>query len=162
MPSAKDINGKEWAFTVNVASLARVKEKLGFDLLSVVGEFSSLNKLYADPIHLTSCLFWLCNPSEITLEKFQEGWSGESVEKAFEAVSEGVVDFFPNSRRQIVKDLLKTFAEIMATARQLAPEEIQTLKANAIKAMQPKTSGDSSGGAPESSESILENSPSGS
>lgn len=160
MPSVKDNNGKEWSFSVNVASLARVKENLGFDLLSVAGDAQALPRLHGDPVHLINCLYWLCK-ADVPVETFQEGWSGESIEAAYSAICEGIIGFFPSCRRQIVKQFVETFTEIMATARELAPQELQNVKEAALEAMR-KQSGGQSGTAPESSELTPEASLSGS
>ena len=156
MPSVKDVGGKEWSFTVNVASLARVKEGMKWDLLSVVGDKNSLPRLFGDPELLTGCLYFLCGSSvgQLTREQWGESWSGDSLDRAYEAICEGLIDFFPSSRRQSVADLIRTYNEITATAREMAPQELAEAKRIALEEM----SGKKSGSSQESLESIPENS----
>lgn len=155
MPSVKDINGKEWTFTINVASLSRVKDGLDWDLLSIVTDKESLPRLYGDPIHLTRILFYLCRPENIGIDDWGELWSGDCLDSVYEAVCSGLIDFFPRSRRETVRGLILTYNEMTAAARELVPRELQEAKLKGIAAM----SGSSSGNVPESLESTPENSP---
>lgn len=158
MPSVKDINGKEWSFTVNVASLARVKEGMKWDLLSVVGDRTSLPRLFGDPELLAGSLYFLCGSKvgELTREQWGEAWAGDTLDKAYDAICEGLIDFFPSSRRQAVADLIRTYNEITAAAREMAPQELIEAKRIALAEL----SGVKSGSSPESSESIPETTPS--
>lgn len=162
MPSVKDINGKSWEFTVNTASLARVKEGVKWDLLSVAWDKLSLPRLYGDPGLLVDCLYFLCGSrvGDLSLDSWRENWAGDCLDKAYEVVCEGLIDFFPSSRRATVKDLIRTYDEITAAARELAPEELEQAKNQTLEVMR-KGFGETSGNSPESSVSILENTPSG-
>lgn len=161
MPSVKDVNGKAWEFTVNVASLARVKDNLSWDLLSIAYDKNSLPRLYGDPALLVDCLFFLCGSrvGEMTLDLWRENWSGDCLDAAYTAVCDGVCDFFPSSRRQTIKDMIRVFDEITATAREMAPAELEETKERALSLLR-NPSGEQSGTSPESSESTPENLPS--
>lgn len=161
MPSVKDINGKVWEFTVNTASLARVKEGVKWDLLSVAWDKASLPRLYGDPGLLVDCLFYLCGSrvGQLTLDSWRENWAGDCLDNAYEAVCEGLIDFFPSSRRATVKDLIRTYDEITAAAREMAPAEMEQAKNQTLDLLK-KGSGEISGNSPESSESTPENTPS--
>lgn len=98
--------GREWAITINVTTLKRCRSLTNFDPLSIVESRESLARLAADPVLLGDILFALVKPQaderKITDLDFGTALAGDAIERATTALMEELVDFFPQSRREIL------------------------------------------------------------
>ena len=117
MPVVKDITGKDWEFSIVLSSIARVKDIAKVDLLAVLSDVTQLQALGRDAVKCCEVLYALCVPkdSSITLDSFLDLWDGETLEAAFTVLLDGVADFFPKSRRDMLKNSLRLHREQAAT-----------------------------------------------
>jgi hypothetical protein len=108
----KDRHGHQWVVELNVAQQMRVKAALGvnvFDLFDMQG----LAALATDLIKLCNILWVLCERQAkergISEEGFGEALAGDSLDDAFTAFTQELIDFFPrkaereNIRRAVAK-----------------------------------------------------------
>ncbi len=141
MRSFKDKKGREWSLELNVISAKRVKSDTGVDLL----DMESLSDKLADTYTLVEVLWSMIRKQaealNVDAEGFGKSLDGDSIELATDALLEEVTDFFPSSRRKILKKALAKSRELVAV-----------MTDQADKMMDEMTLGDLSGLVPESSE----------
>lgn len=102
MPTFRDNAGREWLVEINVAAAKRVRGlKPDFDLVSPdIG--ATLLALARDPILLVDAIYLLCKPQaderKVSDEDFGRSMSGDSIEKAVDAMTVALTDFTPSPR----------------------------------------------------------------
>jgi hypothetical protein len=163
MKSFKDTAGRNWQISVNVESIKRVRAEVdGLDLCAAV-EGDVINRLQNDPILLAGVLYALCKPAadqqNVTPEQFGEALAGDAIEAATVALLEDLADFFPKTRRAMIRKALEKYTQVEAAATRRAGEEIDKMDPDALIA---KVFGNSSTASPESSASTPAPSPSAS
>jgi hypothetical protein len=106
VPIWKDALGREWTCIITVAQIRLSKELAGVDLLNVFdGEL--LMSLAEDPVKLSATL-WAINKTQadskqVTQQSFEEGLVGDAIEAAGTALIDGLINFFPSSRRDVLR-----------------------------------------------------------
>jgi hypothetical protein len=157
----KDSNGRDWAVTINVAAVKRVRGTLDVDLPGLVGV--GLGELMQDPVKFVDVLYVLCRPQADTAgvsdEQFGAAFGGDTLERAAEAFVEELIDFFPAPRRGPLRALMAKSKAIDENVTRRLTERI-----DALDPERPETwgrpPGNSSGGTPGPSASTPAPSPS--
>jgi hypothetical protein len=127
-----DREGREWSVSINVSTIKRVREQAETNLLDVLEDGAKLlAALYDDPIRLVEVLYAVCEPQiqqrELTPEQFGEGFAGDILLEAADALLDGLTDFFqrPEQRR-----MLRAFRSKVNAAVKLRSEAaIRTVEA---------------------------------
>ncbi len=102
MATFKDMIGQEWAVTLTVGEIRRVKRSpLTLDLFRLFDDnFRPFGELTADPSRLCDLLFVLVEPQAVehgvTDEQFGARMGGDALFAGANALLEALVDFFPN------------------------------------------------------------------
>lgn len=101
-----DQDGRSWSAIINVKVAKRLKDRLGLDLMTAF-EGKLFTELAGDPILLGDTLYVVCQEQAaergITDEQFGELLAGDTIDRATDALIEGIVDFFPQAaQRQIL------------------------------------------------------------
>jgi len=140
-----DRNGHEWTIDVTISSIKRVKQGTGVDLVDIVkGDLASkLN----DPMILCDVLWTLVEPQArlagIEPEQFGDGLAGDSLDAAIESLLEGIVNFFPKSRRDLLNKMLGKARNSESAALTRANQMIDSPEFNAeLEKMFGETSGE--------------------
>lgn len=140
MATWTDNTGRDWTVLINVNAVKRAKELAGVDVLDVFD-----GKLFADvltnPLVLVETFYAICSPQagarNLTYEQFADILTGDSLESAATALVQGVIDFFPRGRREVLRRLwektmkAETAAVTLATTKMDSP----TMEAAIAKAM---------------------------
>ncbi|MGE4157704.1 MAG: hypothetical protein AB7F75_01250 [Planctomycetota bacterium] len=129
-----DSRQRKWEIAINVATIKRVRALTGKDLLAIA-DGDLLQTLVGDPVLLADILWVLVQPQAqaqgVSDEDFGSALAGDAIEAATAAFLEELVDFFPQSRRQLLQRALKALrdleAVILREADQKLEEAIQTL-----------------------------------
>jgi len=157
MRSFKDNKSRSWEVDVNVATLRRVRDKLGVNLYELADPTADIvSRLFGDPILLCDVLFVLVSDqaerSGISDEDFGRSLAGDAFEHAADALWDAVVDFFPNPR---IREALQRIAEkgralqpailerMLAETDRITPEMVLAVPTSRIGSR--KTSGASRG-----------------
>jgi hypothetical protein len=153
----KDLRGDEWDVAVTVAGIKRVREHLKVDLLGVLdGEL--LGELLKDPILLVDIIYVLCEDQaqkrSISDEDFGRAMAGDPIEAATQALLDEIVAFCPSPRdRASLGRVLQATNRAMDQARNRMEEKLTDEQLDQLFEKHLSPAGDSSGSAPESSES---------
>ncbi len=132
----KDNRGRQWEVELNVRQMKRLRDRLGVDLVNVIGtdagggvKVDTLDRIASDPCLLVDILWVLCeqsaNSTGVTDDEFGSSLAGDSIEEATRALLDELVDFFPGARRLFLRkavDLAKAEADRAATTLKEALE----------------------------------------
>ena len=110
MRTFTDLTGITWNLCVNVTAAKRVRTLLNVDLMEIATG-SLLQKLGGDPVLLCDIVYVLCKEQadglKITDEDFGRRMAGDTIQAATDAFLDEVIDFFPGSRRELLKKALR-------------------------------------------------------
>jgi hypothetical protein len=124
-----DAAGRPWTVELNVAALKRVKQTLDIDLLQVL-DGTLLERLANDPCLLCDVLFVVCQPQAqaagVSDVQFGEALGGDALDLASQAFLEALVDFFPQARRQVLREALIKLRALENRAAGAALQRIQS------------------------------------
>lgn len=157
MKTFSDTTGREWAITLNVAAMKRVRELCEVDLIQVVDNRGKLlQQLIADPILLCNVIYVVCKSDadrlKITDEQFGENMSGDAIEDATNALLEELINFFPAQKREILQAVFQKMRTFETKAAEYAQAKLNSPEMDAqLNAVLEETLGDAFGNAPESS-----------
>ncbi len=132
----KDSTGRQWEVELNVRQMKRLRDRLGVDLVNVIGtdagggvKVDTLDRIASDPCLLVDILWVVCegkaNSAGVTDDEFGSSLAGDSIEDATRALLDELVDFFPGARRLFLRkavDLAKAEADRAAAALKEALE----------------------------------------
>jgi len=132
MSSFKDKNGDVWLIELTVGTVKRVKNALGADLMGVASRDSRLlESLYEDPELLVNVIYVLCSEQcearKIDDETFGNLFNGDAIFQATEALVEGLVDFFPKGRQELLKKVVEKLKVAEGLAATKIGQEIDNL-----------------------------------
>lgn len=155
----KDGSGRDWTMAVNYTVKQRVLAETGADLfdLRVFEKLGDDTTLLLEVV--CSAVKDQLEAKKITPQQFLDSLTGDSIEAAANALTEEIIAFFPQRRREVLKKLQAAGDSIQQKAveeidRKLASGELQR-KLEATLRLQ-------SGDSPASAESTQDSSPSAS
>jgi len=138
MRQFKDVKGREWSITIDVAAIRRVRTALGIDLMDLAGG-DLADKLLNDPVTLADVLAVLCEGMD------PAALFGQVLDDAATALLRELLDFFPSGPR--ARAIVKLRAAMDAQAAALAAASSDP----AADPSSPATPGGLSGNSPASS-----------
>lgn len=104
-----DTLNRRWTTTVNLATLRRVKDLTGVDLLSEI-QLANLPAFVSDVLRVASVVYAVIKPqtdqAHLSEEQFYEALDDGKLSEAFSALMAGVAFFFPPAQRQILLRIL--------------------------------------------------------
>ncbi len=156
MKTFKDTAGRTWTVAINVATVRRVKDLLGEDLLSAVGG-DLVDRLSVDPVLLCNIIYVVCkeeaDAKSISDEDFGKAMAGDAIEQATTAFLEDLADFFPGRRGRLLKKALDKLNALQERAFDVAETKIDGPEVEERFQAALKDSGVLSGSSPAPSES---------
>lgn len=145
MKTFRASDGREWAVQIDGDAIVRVKDACGILLTDLISG-AVAQQLAEDPIKVMAVLFAVCrieaDERKIDEVGFRRLLSGDALEAATDALIDGVIDFFPKSRREMARKLMSKGRELSDLATRRAIEEIDRTSADSLLARLP---GDGSG-----------------
>lgn len=101
--SFKDLHDNEWTIEVNMATIKRINDALGYNIADLNNK-KVMCKLADDIVFLVDVIYLCLKPQldekGISDVEFGQSLDGESVNKASEAFMEAYVNFFPAATRR--------------------------------------------------------------
>lgn len=129
MKTFKDAIGREWVVDVNVATARAVRDILKVDLFSLFEK--EAGRLFADPCLTVDVLYVLCRKQcddrKVTDVEFGSGMSGDALLEGTNALIESVIDFFPSSRRPVLRAMVKKATELQTVMTERALTQIEAV-----------------------------------
>jgi len=166
-----DSEGREWSTAINVHAIQRARNLVGVNLVDAF-DGKLFVQLADDPVLLVNTIYAVCKPQaddrNISDEEFGALLVGDAIDEAAEALAQGVFDFFPRNRREVLRRLWTKTAKARSAATELATSKLNSPRIDeALEAVMKKTSdeidrqidtilsgfGDISGNSPEASAS---------
>lgn len=107
---------REWQLTINVAAMRRAKAQ-DIDLSMPVAQIQPFTM---DDVFLTDALFAIvkteADAKGITLEQFEAGLDGKTLDVAREAMWEALCEYYPEHKARMLRAALDSIAKEMAEA----------------------------------------------
>jgi hypothetical protein len=117
MKTFKDNAGRTWTVDVNIATVKRVKSMLNIDLIEIV-EGKILDKIVLNPVIMCDVVYAICKPEadkqNIDDEQFGYAMAGDALEYATGALLQELIDFFPESKRPVLRASQEKFLKYHA------------------------------------------------
>lgn len=124
MKSFKDNLGREWSARVDSNALMRVRDMLGVNLGEIEQIEKNWRRLRTDDLFVVELAYAVCKPEaesrKLTMQEFCGALGGDSIRSAYEAIAEGISDFF---RDPEIRRTLKQLVEAMETGLREAMSE---------------------------------------
>lgn len=135
MKTFTDTCGRTWTVSVNVATVKRVKDLLGVNLMeAITGDL--IQQLEVDPILLVDILYVACkgaaDANGVSDEDFGQALGGDALEKATDAFLEELIDFFPEAKRRIFRQAFQKMKEAEMAGIAKAAQRLDSLDIEAM------------------------------
>jgi len=125
-----EAGGHAWELRLNVATVKRVLDVCGVDLLAVLNEAgrSVIEQLIASPVALVDVLHCLCasqcETRGMSPEDFGGMFAGDEIEAATQSLIQELVDFFPPRRRKALAAMMQKVEAVEEAGTRAAMEQI--------------------------------------
>jgi hypothetical protein len=133
-----DSSGRVWVVDISVATIKRVRTLTGINLLEVIqGEL--IEQLSSDPILLADCLYAVCQPQAVregvSDEAFGQSLAGDVIDRATTALLEGLIEFFPESKRRLLEKATAKYRQVQTKALAMVEAKLDSpeLEAEILK-----------------------------
>jgi hypothetical protein len=108
MKTFTDANGREWALSIDVAAIKRMRDIAGVDILGNSGsDNSAFLQMAENPVMLVDAIYAVCKKEVeargMDQDAFAVGITGDVIDRATSALLDAVIDFFPSARRNVLK-----------------------------------------------------------
>ena len=127
MRTFKDTAGRSWTLQINVDAIKRVRGLLNVDLLEIT-DGSLIERLAGDPVLLCDVVFAILKPdadvAQVTDTDFGRAMGGDCLEQATTVLLEELADFFPSSKRQVLRLARAKLREVDARVMALAEKKL--------------------------------------
>jgi len=151
-----DNQGRTWTLLVNVDAVKRVRDLIHVDLLEVM-EGKLLERLSGDPVLLCDVIWCLIKPEADTKGvsdvDFGRAMAGDAIDRATEALLEGLADFFPSRKGRLLRRAISKLRTLQEKALNVVEARLDSGELDHRLEAFLKQPGDSSGAAPASSAS---------
>ncbi len=138
-----DSENRSWSCTITVATVKRVQQLAEVNLLEAFDGL--LMKLADDPVSLANVLYAVCklqaDERGVTDEQFGELLGGETIEGATTALVQGIIDFFPSQRRQILKQIWAKTQKARQAVTDLAVEKVESPQLDELQTLELQAAG---------------------
>ena len=130
MREFKDKDGRGWQVLIDVGQIELVRDVLQVDLYGLFSD--EAKRLFSDPVLLVDVLFVLCRNQAETRKMsdvdFGRSFDGDTLEAAADALLEEVLNFFPSSRRRVLRATVDKSRELATTMQETAIAKIAALR----------------------------------
>ena len=127
--SWKDRDDRSWSTAISVTTIARVKEVTGVNLLDIV-EGKLLPQFLDDPLLLVEVLYVVSKPQiderSVTKDAFGDLFVGDVTVDAVNALVQGLLDFFPSGRREMIQRLWQATERAQNEAVKMATSKLNS------------------------------------
>ena len=113
MQTFTDLEGRAWTVQITINKVKAVRAALDVDLLEAAGG-NLFKELASDPVKVADILYVLCQGQHegVTDTDFGAALAGDVLDNAVNAFFEGLVDFFPERQRQILRTILDKVTDL--------------------------------------------------
>lgn len=111
-----DEQGQSWGIHVDVNAIRKARQLAGIDLTKAMDSKENLQALVDDVVALVDVLHVLCleqcEHRKVTPEAFAKALYGDAISRATTALMESIIDFFPQGRGKILRQLWEKSKEV--------------------------------------------------
>lgn len=140
MHKFNDTPGREWIIKITFGELRRIRDELSFDLTKILDGGEESQRI-TDPILLVDIIYLLieakANERSVTPEDFGRSLDGETLEKATEAMTGALIDFFPPARRDLYRRAIQAGQRLSEITISQALEAVEKIEAKTSTSKKP-------------------------
>jgi hypothetical protein len=129
MKQFKDTQGRDWQVEINIGQIKAVRDALHVDLYALFAD--EAERLFSDPVRLVDTLYVLCRRQaedrKMSDVDFGGLFEGDVLEASANALVEAMLDFFPTSRRRILRATVEKSKELAPQLETQVLERIASL-----------------------------------
>jgi len=125
-PTYKDAQGREWFPRLDFARLRAIRDQTGVDLGLAEQMGREWAKLVIDDGKTIRAL-WIASENGISVEDFEAGLDGESIDNGVNALKEAIVNFTRPLKRGMVRQAIDALMEGYQAAIAEGEKQIQAL-----------------------------------
>jgi len=129
MRTFKDMAGRTWTLQINVDAIKRVRGLLNVDLLEIA-DGKLIERLASDPVLLCDVVYAVLKPdadsAQVSDVDFGRAMGGDCLEHATSALLEELADFFPSSKRKVLRLALSKMKDVDARIAALAEKKLSS------------------------------------
>lgn len=129
MRTFKDTAGRSWNLQINVDAVKRVRGLLNVDLLAI-SDGKLIERLVGDPILLCDVVFSIlkldADAQNVSDIDFGRAMGGDCLEQATTALLEELADFFPSTKRHVLRLALTKLRDVDAKIMALAEKKLSS------------------------------------
>lgn len=152
-----DTEGRSWHLAFNFGNARSIKDEVGFDV-SDLQDGRAFSLLAFDHRRFAQLLWMLCEKqadrAAVDEQSFAEGFGGDVIDAAMQALEEAVVNFTPARMRSAVQKMIVIAGKSMETrgnalanaAEEKEAELMEAIRAEATQRMVDLTSANSNAG----------------
>jgi len=120
MQQFKDSLNRSWPVVIDLASATRVLTDTGIDLLDIRKLGENMEQLRCNMLQLGRVAWSICRLDAVKLglnqEAFEASLNGDTLLAFFDAMAEGVGNFFPSGQRDLFRKMLTQMKTLEAAA----------------------------------------------
>lgn len=131
-----DNKGRQWRVSVTVATIKRVRDLTGIDLMGIC-DGTLVAKLAGDPIALVDVLYAVVHPqameNKVDDNEFADGIGGDCIQAGLDALMTELIDFFPAPKKSVFARVWEGLKQVEAKAVNQAMSKVETTLENLME-----------------------------
>jgi hypothetical protein len=127
-----DGENRTWTVRVTVGVIKEVRNLFQLDINEALNPQSGvIDKLADDPVMMMDVIYVCCRPQMdakgVSVEDFSDSITGDTIEQASKALVDAVVDFFPRSKTEVIRESLALRDKMMMRIKNKAMKELTSM-----------------------------------
>ena len=110
MQTFKDEKDRVWSISVGYDTIEMLRKDLQVDLLKMIESEDEANRVSQDSMLVFSVVYALIEDQiakkNLTKAEFSEAMAGMALDRAWEAIEDGIINFFRSPKREVLRQAL--------------------------------------------------------
>lgn len=131
MHTFTDKTGATWGIEVDFVALRRIEQETGYQVLRMFVP-EEMERLASDPMLLVTVICSACSPQiqerELSEDQFLQRLSGDNFQDAVDALENAVIDFMPEKKKALIREVKATNLSLQRKNEAFARENLKLLE----------------------------------
>ena len=106
-----DTKNRKWVLKMTVGKVRQIRETLGVDITHAIDPTKSVvDDIANDPVLMFDIIYLCCleqmESTKVSGEDLADAISGDTIEDAAKALIDAIIDFFPRSKTEVIRESL--------------------------------------------------------
>jgi len=127
-----DTMGRKWPIKMTVGKVRQVRDRLGVDITDAIDPTKNVvDQIANDPV-LMFDIIYLCVQEKMEQENIEaqslaDAISGDTIEEASVALINAIIDFFPKSKTEVIRESLALKEKMIARIKKKSLDSVRSL-----------------------------------